>query len=582
MLRQFDNMKSSSILIPVATGISLMACSPAEEPSAPEVKPEPDPQPEKPEVVIPEEKPNILVILMDDLGYSDVGCYGGEINTPNIDRLAENGIRFRNFYNAARSAPTRASLLTGLYPHQAGVGALNGIPGGGEDYQGYPKENTCMIPEAIRSAGYTSFITGKWHLQKQHCSPLDRGFDHSLFTGGGWYFSSDPKLDSGSALFLEDKSVKRGSPGLPSEFYTSDLWVDQGLEWVDEAIENNKPFFWYLPFNAVHFPIQAPQEEVDKYVGKYMEGYDVIRNRRWEKQKQLGLFDESDRLTPRNPHPNNTAWDEMTSALRTKQDYRMAIYAACLERADQNIGRALRHLEAKGVLDNTVIFFLSDNGGNGEGGFPGTYETANGPAGQVGSNVFLGTPWADVANTPYFLYKHHGHQGGCCTPLIISWPAGIDKSLWGSIDKENYGHLIDLMPTICELTGGNYLSFRDGHITIPAEGTSLVPSLRGEKVHRRNPIIVEHEGNKMFRDGDWKIVREYELVNGRESTEEENPWRLYNLRTDPTEMTDLAAQEPAKLNSMVASYKAWADHIGVNTSLKFTVGKWYTPVRNYQ
>ena len=573
-------MKNRKLIIPVATGLSLIACSPSEDninPNNNNNNPKPDPDPE----VTEPKRPNILIILMDDLGYSDVGCYGGEINTPNIDRLAANGIRFRNFYNAARSAPTRASLLTGLYPHQAGVGALNKVPEGGANYQAYPKENTCMIPEALKSAGYMSFITGKWHLQVQKCAPLDRGFDHSLFTGGGWYFSTDAKLTTGGTLFYEDQSVTIGSPKIPSEFYSSDLWVDQGIKWVDEAIKADKPFFWYLPFNAVHFPIQAPQEEVNKYVGKYSEGYDVIRNRRWEKQKQLGLFDENDKLTPRNPHKNNTPWEDMTAALRTKQDYRMAIYAACLDRADQNIGRALKHLEKRGVLDNTVIIFLSDNGGNGEGGFPGTYETANGAAGQVGSNVFLGTPWADVANTPFFLYKHHGHQGGCCTPLIISWTGGIDRSLWGSIDKENYGHLIDIMPTVCELTGGQYLSVRDGLITMQAEGTSLVPSLRGETVRRRNPIIMEHEGNKMFRDGDWKIVREYELVDGRESTEAENPWRLYNLRNDPTEIKDLASKEPERLKSMVTAYNAWADHTGVNQNLKFTVGKWYTPVRNY-
>lgn len=571
-------MKTRNLAIPMATGISLLSCSSPEAPTSPSQKPDPE---QDPVVTIPADRPNVVVILMDDVGYSDVGCYGGEINTPNIDRLAENGIRFRNFYNAARSSPTRASLLTGLYPHQAGVGALSPIANGGENYQGYPKENTCMIPEALRSSGYMSFITGKWHLRVEHCAPLKRGFDHSLFTGNFWYFSSDRLLNNDNTLFLEDKGVKRGSPGIPAEFYTSDLWVDQGIKWVDEAIEAGKPFFWYLPFNAVHFPIQVPQEEIDKYVGKYAEGYDVIRNRRWEKQKQLGLFEESDRLTPRNPSPLNTPWEKMTEEQRKQQDYRMAIYAGCLDRADQNIGRALNHLEAKGVLDNTIIIFLSDNGGNAEGGFPGTYETKNGPAGLSGSNIYLGTPWADVANTPFLLYKHHGHEGGCCTPLIISWPAGIDKSLWGTIDKENYGHLVDIMPTICELTGGTYRTYRNGLYTIPAEGVSLAPSLRGERVMRTNPIIVEHEGNKMLRDGDWKIAREYELVNGRESTEEENPWRLYNLRTDPTEMTDLATQEPARLKSMVDKYKAWADHIGVNTSIKFSVGKWYTPVRNY-
>jgi len=566
--------------IPLATGIAMVACSSVVDESGINVKPgedtKPDPKPEVPELP---QHPNILLILVDDLGYSDVGCYGSEISTPNIDRLAEQGIRFRNFYNTARSAPTRASLMTGLYPHQAGCGSLNKVAGY-ENYTGSIKKSTCTIPEAIKSAGYRSFITGKWHLLPE--MPLNRGFDHGLFNGGGWYFSTDESISTNyKALFLEQESIKPGTNGIPAEFYTSDMWVDQGMKWVDEAVSDGVPFFWYLPFNAVHFPVQAPLENINHYVGKYDEGYDAIRNRRWEKQKQMGLFDEGDRLTPRNPHKNNTPWDEMTDALRKKQSYRMAIYAGCVERMDYNVGRAIDHLRELGVLENTVIFFISDNGGNAESGFPGRYETAKGAPGQVGSNVFLGTPWADVANTPFFLYKHHGHQGGCCTPFIMSWQAGIDKSLWGSIDRENYGHVCDIMPTIVELTGGKYLSENNGMATPPMPGTSLVAGMKGKKINRENPVIVEHEGNKMLRDGEWKIVREYELVDDRESTELENPWRLYNLRTDPTEMTDLSAEKPAKLKSMIATYNKWADYIGVCPEIKFNVGLWYVPVREY-
>jgi len=556
-------------MIPLAAGMSIAACAATETANAAEAAKNSKATPER---------PNVLLILVDDVGYSDIGCYGSEISTPNIDRLAEQGIRYRNFYNTARSSPTRASLMTGLYPHQAGCGSL-GKQNGYENYQATIKDNTCTIPEALRSAGYRSFITGKWHLNP--AMPLERGFDHSIFFTGGWYYSSDPRLFTDRPLFYEDQRVYAGDPGIPENFYTSDFWVDKGIEWVDEAIADGKPFFWYLPFNAAHFPIQAPQENIDHYVGKYAEGYDAVRNRRWEKQKEMGLFDESDRLTPRNPNPKNTAWEDMTPAQREQQDLRMAIYAGCIERMDYNVGRALEHLEKMGVLDNTIVFFISDNGGNAESGFPGRWNTKDGAPGQRGSTIFLGTPWADVANTPFFLYKHHGHQGGCCTPFIVSWKNGIDKSLWGSIDRENYGHVCDIQPTINELTGGRYLSENGGKATIPAAGISLTPSFKGKKISRKNPIIVEHEGNKMLRHGDWKIVREYELTGKQESSEQENPWRLYNLRKDPTEMTDLSGAKPSVLKKMVKEYNKWADYIGVCPEIKFGVGEWYVPVRNY-
>ena len=529
-------------------------------------------------------KPNIIVILVDDMGYSDLGCYGSEIETPNIDRLAANGIRFRTFYNSARSSPTRASLLTGLYPHQVGYGSLVTIPEY-PNYQSYANENNVFIPEVLKNAGYFSVMTGKWHLGVNRVSPGSRDFDRSLNgAAGGFYYYNDATLNnngrptSETSLYLNDQLITFTDSRLPANWYSTDLWVEMGLKMIDEAVREEKPFFWYLAHNAPHFPLQAPPETIAKYRGRYSSGFDAIRNARFKRQQDMGFFLPTDKLTPRNPHPGNKKWENMSAGERDISDNRMAIYAATIDEIDKSTGKLLDYLEEKGILENTVILFLSDNGGNAETGFPGRWEGTNPSGGGVNSLVWLGAPWADVANTPYFLYKHHGHEGGCNTPLIIHYPAGIAQSLRGTIDKENFGHVIDIMPTILELTGATYPRNRNG-ATVPIyEGTSLLPALSGGKINRTAPIIVEHEGNKMLRDGDWKVVQEFELI--------EAPWRLYNMRNDPTEMNDLAGTNPEKLTEMVGKYKRWADWTGVESSHQFatqyfSVGNWYVPVRDY-
>lgn len=520
-------------------------------------------------------KPNIVLILLDDVGYSDFGCYGSEINTPNIDRLAENGIRLRHFYNQARSAPTRASLITGLYPHQVGNGALGKVPGY-PAYQGYPNENNVFLPEALKTAGYFNVMTGKWHLGYfQGVTPISRGFDRSLNAPfGGYYFSSDKSLKKNKKertnqrnLYLNDEEIGFDDDRLPENWYSTHLWTDFGLKFIDEAIEEKQPFFWYLAHNAAHFPLQAPVETINKYKGKYMKGWEDVRNARFKKQLELGLFERPDQLTPRNPKVPE--WDSLTQEEKERYDMQMAIYAAVIEEVDRSIGRVVEHLKEKGVLDNTLIILLSDNGGNGEPGIEGRFAGKN--PGSAGSTVFLGAAWADVANTPFFLYKHHGHEGGCNTPFIVSYPNGIDKSLNGTIQKDNYGHIVDIMPTLVKLTGATYPSSRGGHKVPPMEGISLLPLLKGEPVKQTKPTIVEHEGNKMLRDGEWKIVQEYK----------EPKWRLYNLKNDPTEMRNLADKKPEILNRMIHDYQKMADHIGVESEIEFKVGKWYTPVEEY-
>lgn len=524
-----------------------------------------------------QDNPNVVLILLDDLGYSDFGCYGSEIETPNINRLAENGIRLRNFYNMARSAPTRGSLMTGLYPHQEGQGALGKVPGY-PGYQGYPNNENAFIPEVLKSAGYFSIMTGKWHMgYPQGVTPIKRGFDRSLNApAGGFYYSNDvddlPDADnrntpSSKKLYRNDKLISLTDSSLPKDWYSSYLWTSCGIDYADEALAKDKPFFWYLAFNGPHFPLQAPAETIAKYRGKYMKGWEATRKARYEKQLKLGLFTPNEKLTPRNPKIKD--WSELTPQEQDKQDLIMSIYAATIEEIDRNIGRLVNYLEEKGKLDNTMIILLSDNGGNAEGGLYGRCVGKN--PGAVGSNVFLGTAWADIANTPYYLYKHHGHEGGCNTPFIVSYPNGIEKRLNGTIDKTNYGHVADIMATLVELTGAEYPKVRDGHNVQPMEGTSLLPILKGKEVKRTKPIIVEHEGNKMLRYGDWKIVQEYT----------ETAWMLYNLKKDPTEIYNLAEEESLKLQEMVKLYQSEAKRIGVEPGIKFKVGEWYTPVSEY-
>ncbi len=513
----------------------------------------------------PAQRPNIIVILVDDVGYSDFGCYGSEVPTPNIDRLAQGGLRYRTFYNNARSSPTRASLMTGLYPHQAGVGKLGSAPGH-PNYQGYANEKNIFIPQALKSAGYFTVMTGKWHLgQAQGVTPCTRGFDRALNApAGGFYFHDD----RGAKLLYNDSPIKNDDPRLPKDWYSTDMWVENGLKFVDEAVSKNQPFFWYLAHNGAHFPLQAPAETIAKYRGKYKAGFEAVRNARFRKQLEMGLFPDGTELTPRNPK-SPADWKALSAAERDQYDHRMAIYAAVIEELDKSTGKLIDYLEKKGLIDNTVIMIMSDNGGNAESGVPGRFGGDN--PGGVQSNVWLGTPWADVANTPFFMYKHHGHQGGCCTPLIVHWPGGIDKSLNGKIDAENYGHVIDIMPTCLEIAGAKYPAANGGKPIPPMEGVSLAPTFSGKQLQRANPVMTEHEGNKMLRRGDWKIVQEYTYP----------AWRLYNLRNDPTEMHDLAATQPDVLKDMVAQYKRFSTRVGVETNIKFGVGQWYTPIDEY-
>lgn len=555
---------SLSIALLLASGSVCSACAPSE--ANPPAVPGGDGKPGNDN----NEKPNILLILLDDVGYSDFGCYGSEVPTPNIDRLAANGVRTRHFYNQARSAPTRASLMTGRYPHQVGYGALMKVEGYPAYAAAVNKQNV-FIPEALKSAGYFSLMTGKWHLGRNNASgPTSRGFDRSLDCGPGeLYFWNDPNTKGNKALYWNDSKM----PGLtdsrlPENWYSSDLWATIGFRFVDQALKADKPFFWYLAYNGAHFPLQAPAETIAKYRGKYREGWAKTRNARFQKQLGLGLFDTGTELTPLNP--KSPDWDSLTESQKDTYDLQMAIYAAVIEEIDKSIGKVLDYLEEKGELDNTMIILMSDNGGNGEPGMEGRCRGTD--PGDENSTVFLGASWADAANTPFFLYKHHAHEGGCNTPFIISWPAGMDKSLQGSIRSDVYGHVIDVMPTILEAAGAEYPSTYGGRDIPPMEGQSLMPLLKGGWFDDSRAIITEHEGNKMLRKGKWKIVQEYK----------EEDWLLYDISADPTEMHDRSADHPDILNSLKQEYYSISERTKVENDLDvFKVGAWYTPVEDY-
>ena len=515
-------------------------------------------------------RPNILIILADDMGFSDIGCYGSEIATPNIDRLAASGLRFTQFYNNARCSPTRASLISGLYPHQAGAGVLDGdlgFPG----YHGHLTDHTVTIAEVLRGAGYHTFMTGKWHLgTRAPWRPLDRGFEnyYGILVGVDHYFHP-------GGLFDEQTKVT----SFPEGFYLTDAIGQRAVRYIDEAAAQHRdqPFFGYIAFTSPHWPLHAPAEDIARYRGKYMCGWDVIRQQRLDKMKQLGIVPPDTKLSPHSPAypgfgqgPPDTndptpAWDSLDDDRKRDMDLRMAVYAAQIDRMDQNVGRILAALEKDKLLDNTLILFLSDNGGCGEEsifGFDGGpfwlrqhkrkagQPITKGTIGAADSYSSYGMCWANASNTPFRMYKHFVHEGGIATPLIAHWPAGIPSR--GEIRTDVIGHVIDLLPTCADVAGATYPKQRNGQDVLPPEGESFLPALQGKPLSRQRPLFWEHEGNRAVRDGNWKLVSRYG-----------HPWELYDLSTDRAELNDVAAKEPSRVQTMSQQYENWAKRCGV-------------------
>ena len=485
-------------------------------------------------------KPNILVILVDDMGFSDIGCYGSEIPTPNLDALAQNGVRFTQFYNTGRCCPTRASLLTGLYPHQAGVGHMtddHNLPG----YSGRLNDKCVTMAEVLKPAGYFTAMCGKWHVgQNLGVVPWKRGFERSLNSpAGGVYFPEE----KGARIFLNgQQALGEPASGLPRNWYATDLWVDYAIKFIDEAKAAKKPFFQYLAFNAPHFPLQAPAADIAKFRGKYKNGWDKGRAGRLNKQNQMKMAGPGWALASRPDVISD--WDKLTDTEKDRFDHIMATYTACVSHMDAAVGKLVAALKQRGELDNTLILFMSDNGGNAESGPNGRSE---GDPTRANSTWFCGQSWAWMQNTPFRMYKHYTHEGGISTPLIAHWPQGIDKGRRGKLENQP-GHLIDIMATVADVGGATYPK---GQIK-PMEGVSLRPAFAGKNVKRSNMLYWEHEENRAVRDGKWKLV-----------AKANEPWELYNIDIDRSEQTDLAAKDPARAKAMATAWDTWAKRADV-------------------
>jgi arylsulfatase len=515
-------------------------------------------------------KPNIIVIMVDDLGYSDLGCYGGEISTPNIDALGYNGLRFTQMYNGARCCPSRAALLTGLHPHQAGIGQLTadlGVP----SYQGYLREGCVTISEVMKTAGYRTMISGKWHVasswdardrdnwvlgDKKHPMPKQRGFDRSFGILNAAESYWNPK-----SLILEDVLIDVET----EDFHLTDAITDHAVDQIDESVAMGKPFFQYVAFSAPHWPLHAREDDIVKYEGKYMAGYDAIRTSRHEQQKGLGVVDDKWDISPRDS--DSPDWKDVRN--KEYEDIRMATYAAMVEQVDRGVGRIIETLKAKGEFDNTIIMFLSDNGGcaelfqeDGDWPDPSLWETEltlQGEKVRAGDipelrpgpdTTFQAVelPWANVSDTPFRLFKRWIHEGGISTPFIVHWPDQIDKA---NI-LNNPMHIIDISATCYEIAGAQYpKEHHDTEIT-PLEGESFLSALQGKELSRETPITIEHEGNRGIRIGDWKLVAEWN-----------KPWELYNISDDRTEQNDLIDGEKDRAKAFEKLYFEWAERAEV-------------------
>ncbi len=511
-------------------------------------------------------RPNIVLILVDDLGYSDLGCYGGEIETPNIDRLAQNGVRMTQLYNSARCCPTRASLMTGLYPHQTGVGFMtadNGKPG----YRGFLNDRCVTTASLLQTAGYKTYLAGKWHLRGAgdlECTPTNRGFDE--FYGPFRDYASFYREDLYFRLPEGREPIEQSS----DSFYATNAITDYALHFLDDARKNAKPYYLYLAYNAPHFPLQAPVELIDKYAEEYEKGWDHIREERFAKMMASGLipknFDLSERgLVPEVPNRNKDskyfgqqipAWDSLDHDRQKDLARRMATFAAMIEIVDRNVGRVVEDLKANGELENTCIFFLSDNGACAEWdpyGFDDDPYPQNKlykgdelkEIGQKGTFHSYGTAWANASNAPFSSYKHYTYEGGISSPAIVHFPSSVKAS--GSINRETQ-HVMDVAATILDLADVRYPEKWKGETLYPIEGQSLLPLIEGRATSSR-PLYFEHEGNRGVRDGKWKLVW----------TNYEKQWELYDIQKDRTETRNIARSHPKKVANLSKQWHAWAE-----------------------
>jgi len=474
-------------------------------------------------------RPNILIFMADDMGYSDIGCYGGEIATPNIDKLANEGLRFRNIYNDAKCGPSRAALLTGQYSNKGRM------------------KTGATFAEILRPIGYRTLMTGKWH---QTPMPTDHGFDryYGLVDGCSNFWNPGTKARPGEGKpgrkkgrgarhwGIEETLYKEGYVPEDKSFYTTDAFTDYAVARLEEYKDEDKPFVMYVAYTAPHYPLHAWPEDIDKYRDTYRDGWDRLRETRYQRMQELGVIDEYFKLSPR--IEGVPAWLSLSMKEQEEEAQKMAVYAAMIDRMDQGIGKVMSKLKAIGKDDNTLVIFLSDNGACAE-----TPDSTPGiPPGPVESYRAVGKGWANASNTPYRLHKGRNHEGGIRAPMIVRWP-GVTKP--GTF-SDRLGHLIDWVPTFMEITGADYPSEIRRHKLLPPDGVSLLPALKGHEQGEHPYLCWEFSGSQAARAGDWKLVKS-----------KKTSWELYNLAEDPTELNDLIAQHPEKAAELTKVWERW-------------------------
>lgn len=522
-----------------------------------------------------EKSPNIVLIVADDLGFSDLGCYGGEIITPNIDKLASKGIRFTNFYNGSRCCPSRASLLTGVYPHQAGIGHMvedRGIP----SYSGELSSETPTIAEMLKDRGYATYMAGKWHITKNTVPgtpnvnrPLNRGFDHFYGILPGYSSLWNPAFLMKDSTFITIPEE--------SDYYFTEAIAESSCQYIQEAHDNDKPLFMYVAFTAPHYPLHARQEYIDHYTETYKQGWDKLRQQRTDNLINSGILPKGTELSPRDELSN--PWEDEES--KDWQASRMAAFAAMVEQVDVAVGDIIKTLEENNELDNTLIIFMSDNGGSCEGHLNNTIErwgkewsskhipkfTRDGrtiksgdwvdePLGADTTFGSYGVKWANLSNAPFRRHKSWMHEGGISTPSIAYWPNQIKS---GRIENTP-SHIIDIMATAIDITSENNSK---GGVDVKPEGESLLPLFQGKGLRDRT-LCWEHEGNRAIQKDGWKLVSEHPGTwSAIRKYEENGSWELYKLSEDRTELTNLASKYPEKVKELSDEWQQWADRTGV-------------------
>ncbi len=477
------------------------------------------------------DRPNIVLILADDLGWSDIGCYGAEVRTPNIDGLAEDGVSFTQFYNTGKCFPSRACALTGVYAQQCGMGRRHGVI-----------ENAVTLGEVLRTAGYRTLWSGKHHGTE---NPVNRGFDHfyGLRDGACNYFNpgyqreGEPKPAQkryGKRFWCIDGETYQPYTPEVDDFYTTDYFTKYALDWLDEGEGDERPFFLYLAYNAPHDPLQAWPEDIRRYEGRYEVGYAEVRRARYRRQLEAGLIEEETAPLSEREHP---LWEELDAEERATEARRMAVYAAMIDRMDRNIGKVLDKVRELGEEENTLVLFCSDNGASAE-----VVRKGSGPIGSITRWASLRQPWANVANAPLRKYKNWSHEGGVCTPLVARWPAGIAEA--GRLSR-HVGHFIDFMATFIDMTGADYPSRFNAQDIVPLQGRSFLPALRGKEPPPRDEVFWQWGKGRAVRRGRWK------LVSWR------GDWELYDMERDRTETNDLAGENAALVKDMSRTWHQW-------------------------